>query len=95
MALKKLYIEGVEGLNYVQHTDLHTGAEVLLVLREGKLLVETSETPTGKRFKHAGGETKIVFDADLPIVAISMGADPGGMTDLVRPEIIYVEYKSN
>jgi hypothetical protein len=97
MALKKLYIDAVEGLTYITHPELHAGAEIFQVMREGKMRVPTTGTPTGKEFKHSGGETKIEFDADQPFVMQSLPGvpDPSGTIDLVpTPEVIYVKYKS-
>lgn len=93
MALKKLYIDGVVGLTYVEHTDLNSAAEIILVLREGKPLKETASTPAGREFKHAGSESRIYVDESIPIGEIN-DPDPGGTTDLPRPEVFYIEYKS-
>ena len=83
MALKKIYIEGVPGLTFITHSDLHGGSEVMLVLREGKPLAETSGVPTGRFFRHNGSATRIDWDAQIPIQIMD------GV-----PEIIYVEYKN-
>ena len=81
-----LYITGVPGLTYVQHAELGAGAEVLAAFREGKQLVETTDTPTGRRFKHVPAETKIELAADIPILGDPGG--PGGTTDLGPEEFI-------
>lgn len=97
MALKKLYIDTVPGLTYVQHPELHAGVEIFQVMREGKMRVPVTGTPTGKEFLHSGGETKISFDAADPFIMQSLPGvpDPNGTTDIVDvPEVVYVKYKS-
>lgn len=94
MALKKAYIEGTPGLTYIEDVRLGAGIEVMLVLREGKPLVETTGTPTGRQFNHTGSEYRIYVDATMPVIGIAE-TDPGGTSDILRPEIFYVEYKAN
>jgi hypothetical protein len=94
MALKKLYIRGVAGLTYVEDAELHEGAEIFQVMRDGKPRYPTTGTPTGREFRHAGSETRIYFDADQPIQLTEPDTDPGGVSDLLLPEIIYVKFKN-
>lgn len=94
MALKKAYIEGTPGLTHIEDVRLGAGIEVMLVLREGKPLVETTGTPTGRQFKHAGGEYRIYVDETMPVISV-VETDPSGTTDILKPEIFYVEYKAN
>ncbi|MGQ0739544.1 MAG: hypothetical protein ACT4OJ_10825 [Bacteroidota bacterium] len=68
MALETLYITGVEGLTEVFDAKL-AYSEVMLCKREGKSLVETTDTPTGRRFRHNSAAAKIVLPADQPIFA--------------------------
>ena len=93
MALKKLYIDGVVGLTYVENPLLTESVEIILVMREGKAMVETTGIPTGKEFKHVGSETRIYVAEDQPI-SLAVSEDPSGTSDLPRPEVFYVEYKS-
>lgn len=88
MAIGKLYITGVAGQTFVQHPSL-AYVEIMLCLREGKMLVETTGTPVGKQFKHVLNEGKAELDADIPIY----GGNPAN--DMVLPEEFYFEYKSN
>lgn len=91
MALRKLYITGVPGQTFVYHPQL-AGCEVMLALREGKLLVETTGTPTGKQFKHNSSEGKLELDATIPVMK-STDYDPSGMVDSESPETFYAEFK--
>ena len=65
MALKKIYITSVPGLGYVQAPEL-AYVEVMLVMREGKMLVETTASPVGKEFYHRVNEGKIEPWTGLP-----------------------------
>lgn len=92
MALEKIYIEGIPGQTFVQDARL-AYVEVMLVTREGKMLVESSSTPTGKQFYHGAPAGKIEFDATMPIQVRE--AENNEMTRFAyTAELIYVEYKS-
>lgn len=81
-----IYITGTPGLTYVSHPML-AYSEVMMVSREGRLLVETSGTPTGNRFKHNAAGAKVELPADQPI----FGGDPSN--DLVQPETFVIEIR--
>lgn len=90
MALETLYITGGAGLTEVMHPKL-AYCEVMHCKREGKMIVETSDTPTGKRFKHHPTAAKIELPADLPIG--SGGIDPSGTIDAETENfIILIKY---
>jgi hypothetical protein len=87
MAKQTLYITGTVGLTYVHHPML-AYSEVMLCLREGKMRVETSDEPLGKRFKHNSAAARVEFPSDQPIFG-----DPTGTTDIAAEEfIIEVKY---
>lgn len=88
MALKKLYIDGTPGLTHIEHPDLF-GAEIMLVMREGKPLVETTDVPAGRRFRHEG--TRIKVDDSIPITEVAVSI---GTSEFLKPEDFYVEYKN-
>lgn len=93
MALKTLYITGVEGQTYVYHPEL-AYTEVVSVDREGKMLVETTDAPTGKYFRHLSSDGKIELDATIPI--ITMTPEPTPTTRFAPlPEEFVVMIKTN
>lgn len=88
MALKKKYIPGVAGLTYIEDAEFF-GAEMMLVMRAGKPLVETTDTPTGRRFRHTG--TRIELPAAMPIEG---HVEDTGAGELIVTEDFYAEYKT-
>ena len=91
MPLETLYITGVPGATEVSDPKL-AYSEVMHLKREGKMLVETTDTPTGKRFRHNAAASKINVDVDIPIQRGMPG--PSDPDDLGTPEefIIIVKY---
>lgn len=88
MPKETLYITGDEGFTYVRHPKL-AYCEVMLVLRDGKMLVETTGTPSGKQFKHDSPASAIRLDTTLPI-------QMGGYiprTDVLMPEQFIIEIR--
>jgi hypothetical protein len=91
MALERYYITGVPGQTEVYHPAI-AYSQVMLVLREGKGLVETSVTPAGRQFKADTVAAKIILDSTLPILTGAPG--PFDPSDLGTPEEFYIELKS-
>lgn len=87
MPLETLYITGVPGATEVSDPKL-AYSEVMHLKREGKMLVETTDTPTGKRFRHNDAAAKVELDSSIPI----FGGD--GSNDIEVPEefIIMIKY---
>lgn len=93
MALKTLYVTGVPGQTYIQHPAL-VFVEMVLCLREGKMLVPTDSTPTGKYCRHLDNEGKVELDADTPV--LTMTPEPTPTTRFrPMPEEFIVLYKTN
>lgn len=89
MILKKLYIQGVQGLDYIQHPDLVNVAELFQVMRNGRMLIPTTDTPTGSRCKYVSNEGKVQLPADQPVqghVVVTPSAE------IVETEDFYVKY---
>lgn len=79
MAVEKLYLTGIPGSTFISDGRL-AYVEILLVMREGKMLVETGGVPTGKQFRHVEHDGEVLVDNDIPV-------GPGG-------EEFYFEYKT-
>ncbi len=92
MPKQTLYITGVPGLTEVYHPQL-AYSQVMLVAREGKLLVETSSTPTGKRFRHDSAAAKILLPEDLPILIGGTPPPSPGPVVSGTPEEFIIEIK--
>lgn len=90
MSKQTLYITGVPGSTVVFDPRLAYG-EVMLVMREGKMLVETSGIPGAKEFQHDTAGAFLRLNADTPI-----GTRPGGPLDPVDnlPEEFIIEVKN-
>lgn len=88
MAIKRKYISGVAGLTHVEDGEFF-GAEILLVKREGRSLVETTDTPTGRKFKHNG--TRIELPAAMPIEAY---VDDSPAAEVIGTEQFFILYKN-
>lgn len=89
MTLKKMYLTGVPGQTYLQHP-LLAYSEIMLLLREGQIVVETDSTPLDNTFKVTTSTGRIDLAADLPILCITESTDT---YDIIRPEIFTIEYK--
>ncbi len=89
--LKRLYIDGVAGLTYIEHPDLVNVQELFQVYREGKPLVPVNTTPTGRQCRYEPSEGRIYLPADMPI---QMHVVVYPSHDSLEPETFYVKYLS-
>lgn len=89
MILKKLYIQGVKGLDYIQHPDLVNVAELFQVMRNGRMLIPTTDTPTGSRCRYLSNEGKIQLPADQPIEETVFDTET---LDFLVTDDFYVKY---
>jgi hypothetical protein len=89
MAKQTLYITGVPGLTEVYHP-LLAYSEVMLAMREGKMLVETAGSPSAREFLPAPSEAKIKLNTDTPI---QVGPGSSMTTADLVPEQFIIEIK--
>lgn len=91
--LKRLYIDGVSGLTYIEHPDLVQVQEIFQVYREGKPLVPVTTTPTGRQCRYEASEGRIYLPADMPVTSMLVD-NPSLPYDVYETETFYVKFLS-